>query len=39
MQNAEETNFLVDPTGSYGSIGSCVAGVIKGGLLQDVVEG
>ncbi len=34
--NPKETNFLVDPTGSYGSVESCVAGEIEGGLLQDV---
>ncbi len=37
MQNAEKTNFLIDSTGSYDSVESCVAEEIEGGLLQDVL--
>ncbi len=35
MQNAEESNFLVDSTGSYGFVESCVAGEIEG-VCKDV---
>lgn len=34
--NPKETNFLVDPTGSYDSVESCVIEEIEGELLQDV---
>jgi len=37
MQNAEKTNFLIDSTGSYDSVESCVVEEIEGELLQDVL--